>query len=71
MSTGKSALEECSCLGEIAELAVELALDGVSETIALGSVIAGDGFKGIEGCGWPFDLAESYGAVDKDDGSRL
>jgi len=71
VSAAKSALEEGSGLGEIAELAVELAFGSVAETVALRLVVVGDGLEGVEGGGWPFDLAEGNGAVDEDDGGGL
>jgi hypothetical protein len=71
VSAGESALEEGSGLGEIAELAVELALGGVAEAVTLRLVVVGDGLKGVECGGWPFDLAQGYGAVDEDDGGGL
>ena len=71
VSTGESALEEGSGLGDIAELAMELALGGVAEAVALRLVVVGDGLKGVERGGWSFDLAEGNGAVDEDDGGRL
>ena len=71
VSAGEGALEEGAGLGEIAELAMELALGGVTESVALRLVVVGDGFEGVEGGGWSFDLAEGDGAVDEDDGGGL
>ncbi len=71
LGAAEGALEEGAGLGEVAELAVELALGGVAEAVALPVVVVGDGFEGVEGGGWAFDLSQGYGPVDEDDGSGL